>query len=109
MISCLDLRRRFGEGAAAVDALAGVSLEFPKGELTAIVGLLLLAAVAGVAAAIAPSRRAAKVNIIEALLYEWSALPAKGRVAIRRCGVRTGCTGQPFTTAVGRTATRSRG
>jgi putative ABC transport system ATP-binding protein len=38
VVSCSDLRRRFGEGAAAVDALAGVSLEFPKGELTAIVG-----------------------------------------------------------------------
>jgi putative ABC transport system ATP-binding protein len=38
MVACSDLRRRFGEGGAAVDALAGVSLEFPKGELTAIVG-----------------------------------------------------------------------
>ncbi len=38
MVSCSDLRRRFGEGEAAVDALGGVSLEFPKGELTAIVG-----------------------------------------------------------------------
>lgn len=38
MVSCADLRRRFGEGGAAVDALAGVSLEFYKGELTAIVG-----------------------------------------------------------------------
>jgi putative ABC transport system ATP-binding protein len=38
MVSCSDLRRRFGEGGAAVDALAGVSLEFPTGELTAIVG-----------------------------------------------------------------------
>jgi putative ABC transport system permease protein len=35
-----------------------------------IVTLLLLAAVAGVAAAIAPARRAAKTNIVEALLYE---------------------------------------
>ena len=35
-----------------------------------IVTLLLLAAVAGVAAAIAPARRASKTNIIEALLYE---------------------------------------
>ena len=38
IVSCSELRRRFGEGDAAVDALAGVSLEFPKGELTAIVG-----------------------------------------------------------------------
>lgn len=38
VVSCSELRRRFGEGAAAVDALAGVSLEFPRGELSAIVG-----------------------------------------------------------------------
>ena len=38
LVSCSDLRRRFGEGQAAVDALRGVSLELPKGELTGIVG-----------------------------------------------------------------------
>ena len=38
IVSCRDLSRRYGEGAAAVDALRGVSLEFPKGEMTAIVG-----------------------------------------------------------------------
>ncbi len=38
IVSCESLGRRFGEGAAAVDALRGVSLEFPAGELTAIVG-----------------------------------------------------------------------
>jgi putative ABC transport system ATP-binding protein len=37
-VSCSDLRRRFGEGQAAVDALRGVTLELPKGELTGIVG-----------------------------------------------------------------------
>jgi len=37
-VRCEDLRRRFGEGEAAVDALAGVSLSFPAGELTSIVG-----------------------------------------------------------------------
>ena len=37
-VRCQDLSRRFGEGEAAVDALAGVSLEFPSGQLTAIVG-----------------------------------------------------------------------
>ena len=37
-VRCQDLARRFGEGDAAVDALAGVSLEFPKGQLTSIVG-----------------------------------------------------------------------
>lgn len=38
VIECSDLRRRFGEGGAAVDALIGVSLGFPRGEATAIVG-----------------------------------------------------------------------
>jgi putative ABC transport system ATP-binding protein len=37
-VSCRDLSRRFGEGGAAVDALRGVTLDFPKGHLTAIVG-----------------------------------------------------------------------
>jgi putative ABC transport system ATP-binding protein len=38
IVVCQDLSRRYGEGAAAVDALRGVSLEFPAGEMTAIVG-----------------------------------------------------------------------
>ncbi len=38
IVSCESLGRRFGEGEAAVDALRGVSLNFPAGELTAIVG-----------------------------------------------------------------------
>ncbi len=38
MVSCSGLSRRFGEGEAAVDALRGVDLEFPRGEMTAIVG-----------------------------------------------------------------------
>ena len=38
IVSCRDLSRRYGEGEAAVDALRGVTLEFPAGELTAIVG-----------------------------------------------------------------------
>ncbi len=38
IVSCRDLSRRFGEGQAAVDALRGVNLDFPAGELTAIVG-----------------------------------------------------------------------
>jgi putative ABC transport system ATP-binding protein len=38
LVSCADLRRRFGEGQAAVDALRGITLELPKGELTGIVG-----------------------------------------------------------------------
>jgi len=33
-----DLRRRFGEGEAAVDALAGVTVEFPGGRYNAIMG-----------------------------------------------------------------------
>ena len=37
-VRCEDLRRRYGEGQAAIDALAGVDLEFPAGQLTGIVG-----------------------------------------------------------------------
>ncbi len=38
IVACKDLSRRYGEGEAAVDALRDVSLEFPSGQLTAIVG-----------------------------------------------------------------------
>jgi putative ABC transport system ATP-binding protein len=38
IVSCNDVHRRFGEGQAAVDALQGVSVAFPKHELTGIVG-----------------------------------------------------------------------
>jgi putative ABC transport system ATP-binding protein len=36
--SAVDLRRRFGEGDAAVDALAGVTVDFPRGRFAAIMG-----------------------------------------------------------------------
>jgi putative ABC transport system ATP-binding protein len=38
MVAAQDLCRRFGEGEAAVDALAGVSVSFPKGRFAAIMG-----------------------------------------------------------------------
>jgi putative ABC transport system ATP-binding protein len=38
IVACRALARRFGEGGAAVDALRGVDLDFPRGQLTAIVG-----------------------------------------------------------------------
>ena len=38
VLSGKDLTRRYGEGDTAVDALRGVSLEVPKGELTAVMG-----------------------------------------------------------------------
>jgi putative ABC transport system ATP-binding protein len=38
IVSAVDVRRRFGEGAAAVDALAGVTVDFPKGAYTAVMG-----------------------------------------------------------------------
>ena len=38
IVTAVDLRRRFGEGEAAVDALDGVSLELPAGAFTAIMG-----------------------------------------------------------------------
>ena len=38
IVATTDLHRRFGEGAAAVDALAGVSVDIRRGEFTAIMG-----------------------------------------------------------------------
>jgi putative ABC transport system ATP-binding protein len=38
IVATTDLRRRYGEGPAAVDALAGVSVEIRRGEYTAIMG-----------------------------------------------------------------------
>jgi putative ABC transport system ATP-binding protein len=38
IVTAVDVCRRFGEGEAAVDALAGVSLELPAGAFTAIMG-----------------------------------------------------------------------
>jgi putative ABC transport system ATP-binding protein len=37
-VSAQDLVRRYGEGDTAVDALRGVSLEVPQGQLTAVMG-----------------------------------------------------------------------
>jgi putative ABC transport system ATP-binding protein len=38
IVSATDVRRRFGEGDAAVDALAGVTVAFPRGEFSAVMG-----------------------------------------------------------------------
>jgi putative ABC transport system ATP-binding protein len=38
IVTATDLTRRFGEGPAAVDALAGVSVAFPPGEFSAVMG-----------------------------------------------------------------------
>ncbi|MBJ7331379.1 MAG: ABC transporter ATP-binding protein [Solirubrobacteraceae bacterium] len=38
IVTATDLQRRYGEGEAAVDALAGVTVAFPAGGLTAIMG-----------------------------------------------------------------------
>src|SRR6187549_1581179 len=38
VLSAADLTRRYGEGETAVDALRGVSLDVPKGQLTAVMG-----------------------------------------------------------------------
>ena len=37
-VHATDLRRRYGEGVAAVDALAGVTIGFARGQYTAIMG-----------------------------------------------------------------------
>jgi putative ABC transport system ATP-binding protein len=38
VVGAWDVHRRFGEGESAVDALQGVSLEVPAGQLTAVMG-----------------------------------------------------------------------
>ena len=38
VVSATDLTRRYGEGDTAVDALRGISLDVPKGQLTAVMG-----------------------------------------------------------------------
>ncbi len=38
IVAARDLRRRFGEGEAAVDALAGVTVDLPSGRFAAIMG-----------------------------------------------------------------------
>jgi len=38
VVCATDLTRRYGEGDTAVDALRGVSLDVPKGQLTAVMG-----------------------------------------------------------------------
>ena len=38
IVEARDLRRRYGEGEAAVDALAGVTVDFPAGRFAAIMG-----------------------------------------------------------------------
>jgi putative ABC transport system ATP-binding protein len=38
IVTGTDVRRRFGEGAAAVDALAGVTVDFERGRYSAIMG-----------------------------------------------------------------------
>ena len=38
IVTATDVRRRYGEGDAAVDALAGVSVSFERGRFSAIMG-----------------------------------------------------------------------
>src|SRR3954468_23314736 len=38
VVGAWDVTRRFGEGESAVDALRGVTLEVPAGQLTAVMG-----------------------------------------------------------------------
>ncbi|MGH3093868.1 MAG: ABC transporter ATP-binding protein, partial [Gaiellaceae bacterium] len=38
VVSARELTRRYGEGDTAVDALRGISLDVPRGDLTAVMG-----------------------------------------------------------------------
>src|SRR6266568_3559468 len=38
VVAATNITRRYGEGATAVDALRGVSLEIARGQLTAVMG-----------------------------------------------------------------------
>ena len=62
---------RFATGVAVITTLAlsdyGVVFAVPYGTLTVFVGVAVLA---GILAAILPARRAAKLNVLEALQYE---------------------------------------
>ncbi len=73
----------FGDGGAQVRALDGVDLRVARGEMVAIIGpsgtgkstllhniVAFAAIVLGTLAAIVPARRAARLNVIEALSYE---------------------------------------
>src|SRR6516162_2761553 len=83
-----DAVKIYGKGQTEVRALDGVTVEFAAGRYTAVMGpsgsgkstllhcvaglviVILLAGLAGVAAAILPSRRAAKLNILRAIVTE---------------------------------------
>jgi hypothetical protein len=62
-VSATEPTRRYGEGDTAVDALRGVSLEVADGRLTAAI-------LAGILAAVAPARRASRLDVLSALQYE---------------------------------------
>ncbi|HZG50246.1 MAG TPA: ATP-binding cassette domain-containing protein, partial [Thermoleophilaceae bacterium] len=77
IVTATEVRRRYGQADTAVDALAGVSVGFERGRFSAIMGpsgsgksTLMLAALAGVLAAIWPARRAARLDVLRALAYE---------------------------------------
>ena len=83
-----DAVKIYGKGQTEVRALDGVTVAFAAGRYTAVMGpsgsgkstllhcvaglviVILLAGLAGVAAAILPSRRAAKLNILRAIVTE---------------------------------------
>ena len=83
-----DAVKIYGKGQTEVRALDGVTVEFTTGRYTAVMGpsgsgkstllhcvaglviVILLAGLAGVAAAILPSRRAAKLNVLRAITTE---------------------------------------
>ncbi len=38
VVSAVEVTRRYGKGDSAVDALRGVSVEFPRGQFAAVMG-----------------------------------------------------------------------
>lgn len=66
--STLDARKIYGRGATEVAALDGVTVGFAPATFTAIIAVVMvLGALAGLLAAVLPSRRAARIDVLWAV------------------------------------------
>ena len=65
-----DLHMHYGEGQTAVRALDGVDLVIGGGEGPIVIAVAVASVILGVLAAILPARRAARLQVINALSYE---------------------------------------